>query len=204
MNYRKIWESHYGDIPKDDQGRSFDIHHIDGDRSNNDIGNLIALSIEDHYKIHLAQNDNAAVAAISQRMGQPLYGWSHSEETRLKISKSKTGSTHSEETKNKMSQSRMGKTHSDEAKQKMRKPKKSTIKYKGPTTQEHKDKIKASMTGVKHTPERIANISRGRKGIVPSHNLEVQTCPHCGTQANGFGYTRWHGNKCRQKEVVYG
>ena len=55
MNYRKIWESYYGEIPTDSLGRTFDIHHIDGNRSNNDITNLMCLSLEDHYKIHLKQ-----------------------------------------------------------------------------------------------------------------------------------------------------
>lgn len=31
----------------------FEIHHIDGDRSNDNIENLIALSHEDHVKIHM-------------------------------------------------------------------------------------------------------------------------------------------------------
>ena len=39
MNYRKIWETHNGEIPKDTDGRSFEIHHIDGNRNNNSIEN---------------------------------------------------------------------------------------------------------------------------------------------------------------------
>ena len=38
--YRKIWESYYGPIPKDENGISYEIHHIDGNRDNNDINNL--------------------------------------------------------------------------------------------------------------------------------------------------------------------
>jgi hypothetical protein len=48
MNYRKLWESYYGPIPKDNVGRTFDIHHIDGNRKNNKIENLICVSLEDH------------------------------------------------------------------------------------------------------------------------------------------------------------
>ena len=39
-NYRKIYEQHYGPIPKDTDGRSYEIHHIDGNHNNNDINNL--------------------------------------------------------------------------------------------------------------------------------------------------------------------
>ena len=55
--YRKIYEDHYGKIPKDVNGVSYDIHHIDGDYTNNDINNLIAISIKEHYEIHFQQGD---------------------------------------------------------------------------------------------------------------------------------------------------
>ena len=45
-NYRKLYESVHGKIPKDDLGRSYEIHHIDGDHSNNLIENLLCVSIE--------------------------------------------------------------------------------------------------------------------------------------------------------------
>jgi hypothetical protein len=61
MNYRKLWENVYGKIPKDYLGRTFDIHHIDGNRKNNSIENLICLSLEDHYKIHLNQFEKTDV-----------------------------------------------------------------------------------------------------------------------------------------------
>lgn len=60
VNYRKIYEKHFGKIPKDDHGRSYEIHHIDGNHNNNNIDNLQCLSIEDHFKIHFKQNDYAA------------------------------------------------------------------------------------------------------------------------------------------------
>ena len=31
-NYRKIYEKVYGPIPREDNGRSFEIHHIDGNK----------------------------------------------------------------------------------------------------------------------------------------------------------------------------
>lgn len=48
MNYRKLYEKHYGiQIPK-----GFVIHHIDCDRNNNDISNLIMLPNELHQRFH--------------------------------------------------------------------------------------------------------------------------------------------------------
>lgn len=69
-NYRKIWKDHFGNIPKDDQGRSFEIHHVDGNCSNNDIGNLRCLSIQEHYDLHYSQEDYFSCQLIAIRMGK--------------------------------------------------------------------------------------------------------------------------------------
>tara|TARA_R110000744_G_C19066084_1_gene529554 strand:+ start:251 stop:601 length:351 start_codon:yes stop_codon:yes gene_type:complete len=51
MNYRKHYEQHFNvKVPKD-----FDVHHIDGDRNNNDIINLVALPRVLHNKYHSAK-----------------------------------------------------------------------------------------------------------------------------------------------------
>lgn len=68
VNYRKIYEHHYGSIPKDEHGRTYDIHHIDGNRKNNDLSNLKAVSIQEHFNIHFAQRDWAACHRIAARM----------------------------------------------------------------------------------------------------------------------------------------
>jgi hypothetical protein len=65
INYRKIYRDHYGQISKDENGRTYDVHHIDGNYNNNDPLNLIAVSVRDHYNIHKSQNDWAACQAIS-------------------------------------------------------------------------------------------------------------------------------------------
>jgi len=69
-NYRRIYEQHHGPIPKDESGRSYEIHHIDGDHENNDILNLKLVTIEEHYKIHYSQGDYMAAWAILCRMNE--------------------------------------------------------------------------------------------------------------------------------------
>lgn len=44
---RLIYQKHVGKIPK-----GFEIHHIDGDKFNDDPSNLVALSHEEHVAIH--------------------------------------------------------------------------------------------------------------------------------------------------------
>jgi len=70
--YRKIWKENFGTIPKDEFGRSYEIHHIDGNRNNNNITNLKCVSIQEHYDIHFSQGDYGACAKIAQRMKMPL------------------------------------------------------------------------------------------------------------------------------------
>ncbi len=71
MHCRDVWIKHFGEIPKDEQGRSFEIHHLDGDKNNNSIENLICISIEEHYKIHYDRGDWSACVLIAKRMSLP-------------------------------------------------------------------------------------------------------------------------------------
>ena len=66
--YRKIWEQNYGKIPLDENGRTYEIHHIDGNNNNNNIENLKCLSIEEHYRIHYEQENWIACLRMSSRM----------------------------------------------------------------------------------------------------------------------------------------
>ena len=72
VNYRKIYEQHYGKIPKDADGRSYQIHHIDGNRDNNDINNLMCVTIQEHYNIHYNQEDWGACYLIGRKMKMPV------------------------------------------------------------------------------------------------------------------------------------
>lgn len=67
-NYRKIYENHYGPIPKDEIGRSYEIHHIDGNHSNNDPTNLKCVSMQEHYDIHYSQGDHYACLRIAEKL----------------------------------------------------------------------------------------------------------------------------------------
>jgi hypothetical protein len=65
--HRKIYEEHHGiKIPK-----SMEIHHIDGNHSNNEINNLKLVTWQEHYDIHYSQGDWAACLLISGRHSIP-------------------------------------------------------------------------------------------------------------------------------------
>ena len=63
MNYRKIWKDNFGEIPA-----GYEIHHIDGNRNNNNLSNLKCVTIYEHYQIHYNQDDYAACIIMSDRM----------------------------------------------------------------------------------------------------------------------------------------
>jgi len=48
--HRAVYEFHHGPLPK-----GWDVHHVDEDKANNDISNLIALPHEMHMTVHRAQ-----------------------------------------------------------------------------------------------------------------------------------------------------
>ena len=49
--HRYVWEYYNGEIPK-----GYHIHHIDRDKSNNDISNLQLIAESEHCKLHSKQN----------------------------------------------------------------------------------------------------------------------------------------------------
>jgi hypothetical protein len=69
--HRKLWIKHFGGIPKDEEGRTFEIHHIDGNHNNNNLENLMCVSIKEHYTIHYKNGDYGACVMIAKRMNLP-------------------------------------------------------------------------------------------------------------------------------------
>ena len=62
--YQKIWMRENGEIPKTGDNRIYHIHHIDGNRKNNDISNLLCVSPYEHFLIHLNNKEYMSAHAI--------------------------------------------------------------------------------------------------------------------------------------------
>lgn len=106
-DYRGIWKETFGEIPKDEHGRSYEIHYIDGDLENNVLSNLECLSIDEHYDKQFSQGDYAACHLNAKRKAitpqeasklisdlnrlrvgdkNPFFGKKHTQESRDKLS----------------------------------------------------------------------------------------------------------------------
>ena len=101
--------------------KGYDIHHIDENKLNNSLSNLIYLTHSEHNIIHKKGNKNMfgkhhsedAKRKMSESLkgeNHPLFGKHHSNETLRKMSEAQKGRTLSEETKRKISESLKGRS----------------------------------------------------------------------------------------------
>jgi hypothetical protein len=94
--HRLIYEAHHGEIPD-----GFEIHHLDGNPLNNHIDNLKMINSSEHRSMHNSGKNNSMYGLKGE--DNPRYGMKHSEETKQKISKTKTGIRLSENQKRQLS-----------------------------------------------------------------------------------------------------
>jgi hypothetical protein len=205
MDYRKLWESHNGPIPKDKDGRSYEIHHIDGNHQNNVIENLKLVTIQEHYDVHYSQGDYGACLAIIMRMNVPV---EVSKKLQSKLSKAVAAKRIAEGTHNFSSElsKRVQKerldngTHNFQGEQgslnAVQRNNKLVELGKHPWAGElgkiHNKKV---------ATERIANGTHNFQGEMnPNKNMPKVTCPHCGKVGGRNSMKRYHFDNCKNKE----
>lgn len=69
LTYREIYERANGKIPD-----GYVVHHIDGDSSNNDPENLVALTNSEHMKIHANAHSIVSKTEAYRRVLVQIYG----------------------------------------------------------------------------------------------------------------------------------
>lgn len=179
-NYRKIYETTHGPILKDQNSRSYEIHHLDGNRENNDPKNLIALSIQEHFDLHLQQGDYAACLLISSRM---------------KITpeeKSRIASLHAR--KQLQDGNHPWTSESYKQKQKLR-AQSETNPFRGGRIQKESHR-KRLEKGEHH----LLGSSVNQKMLLEGRHCsqKVWKCEHCGKIGKGTtNYIRYHGKRCK-------
>ena len=123
--YKWQAHTHYG------YKKDYAIHHIDHNKMNNALSNLVYLTNSEHAKLHnkigkkLSDETKQKISESISGEKHPLYGKQLSEETKKKIGEAMKGRRLSEETKIKMREAKkgnknmLGKHLSEETKQKI-------------------------------------------------------------------------------------
>ena len=209
--YRKIYEHYFGAIPEDENGRTFDIHHIDGNHNNNDISNLKCVSIREHFEIHLSQGDYGACCLIAKRMSMPpseisrlakeagqkliregKHNWQGdgSLQRRLANKRVLNGTHHF-----------MGNTNPS-----IKRVKERTHHWFNTTTQKENQlkKVKAGthhlLSGTVQKKNWCTGTHRIRMEQGNHHTIIEHTCPYCKKTGKGPMMMRWHFDNCKLRD----
>jgi len=180
-HYRKIYEDNFGPIPVDDNGRTYDIHHIDGNHSNNEPTNLKAVSIQEHYDIHFSQGDWYACSMIALRMSK----------TPAEIS--------AEIRENNRKMFDEGHIWQDRewARERTRKRlENGTHNFQGPHLQKKRIAEGRHPFIGELNPTRQKIKDGTHLFLVDNPNEETVTCPNCGVSGARPGMIRWHFDNC--------
>lgn len=222
--YRRIYVKHHGAIPKDELGRRYDIHHIDGNKKNNHPDNLKALTLQEHYDVHHSQRDYAACLRLSGRM--EMTGDERSELAKLSSNKRVAEGRHNL-TKRADGSSQAGDrvkagTHHLLGGEIQRKAvaegrhhllggevqRKSNAKRIAEGTHNF---VGGAMNrqrledGTHHWlksdfKEKCSKLIRDRNAAGQGPNDIKKTCEHCGKTLGLPNYTQWHGDSCKFKK----
>lgn len=224
-SYRKIYKQYYGEIPVDADGRSFEIHHIDGDHSNNNPLNLKAVSIQEHYDIHYGQGDWYACLLISGALN--ISPKEKSELSRLAALEAVKNGTHNflggeiqKKTQQRLVEA--GEHHwqdSEKASQRnLKRIAEGTHTFLDKDWAREKELVKVKngthpflggeisrKANQKRVAEGSHNFLGGKSvknqlanGTHPSQIKKI--CPHCGKTVSSGMFNRWHGDNCKSKE----
>lgn len=195
INYRKIYENAYGPIPKDENGKSYHIHHIDGNRNNNSIENLIALSPKEHYEVHLKQKDYGAAYLLSNIIG--LDSQTISESARLLALKRLENGTHNWCNGGNLYGQKFAAKKLKELGNKGQHYSQVAAKNGTHNFQTEKNSIRSKQKQQKLFKEGKHNFQKMLDlGTHPSLNPKTYTCPHCGKTGKSNVMFRYHFDKC--------
>lgn len=218
-NWRKVYVKFYGPIPKDQNGRSYDIHHIDGNRKNNHPSNLIAVPIEKHFDIHYQQGDYGACLCIARRMKKSAQELSElaREAALQKVAdgthpwlgdknpgrmRSKDGTHHWFGPENNQNRIKNG-THpwlGGDVQRKVQSKRLSEGTHNfldGSISQKRQKELVKD--GNHHFLDKVQAKHRTKKIIASGrHSCQIQrSCPHCGTAGKGPALYKWHFDRCK-------
>jgi hypothetical protein len=208
--YRKIYENHFGKIPTDEYGRTYDIHHIDGNRQNNIPENLIALSLVDHMEAHKLRGDYGACRRLAQRLKISKEGKSHY--ARLAMLAKIADGTHNwagdkHPTRRRIEDGSLQKAARESA---LKRLASGTHNFQNPAHHEKMSVIMLQMVEnnthywlTDRHKEEVAVRSSKRMRKLAENNTHpgqsIKICPHCGISKRGPSIYKTHFDRCIHK-----
>ena len=181
---RLIYKEYFGEIPKDLNGRSYEVHHVDGNHNNNNINNLKLVTIEEHYNIHYAQGDYGACLIMSERMGI------------LPEEKSRLASKHSQARLARGDHPFLREGFQSNTARKM--VEKGTHPFLGGNIQRESNRRRRE-NGTHHLLGNTLARELIEQGRSPTQKEWI--CSHCNIAGKGLSnYSRWHGDNCRGRK----
>ena len=187
------WPCHFCDVPVESVTRGVgSVHHLDHDRSNNDVSNLVFAHQACHARYHVGVTDIWLDPDFKARRSETVTAvWARrTPEERVAvgshISAALTGRRLSEEHRAKLT----GRKLSEEHKAKLR---------GRPLSEDHRQKLSAAGRGRVHSPETRAKISAGNLGKTVSDEARAKVsasqrsktrCKECGREYNPSWMTR--------------
>lgn len=168
--YRKIWEEFNNACIMP----GMHIHHIDGNKYNNDPLNLMICTPKEHYEIHLSQNDYACAMLLWKNFLQNINTINISEIASCNMKK--IHKTMKDVNPNKYSEWQ----------------RKRSLGKKRNTEQKERYKIGAEKRLSDPTfREKLSNSCKGTR--------KKKICPYCGKIGGGANMGRYHFNNCKEK-----
>ena len=203
-NYRKIYEQHYGPIPRDNNDRSYEIHHIDGNHNNCHVNNLKLVTIEEHYRIHYDQGDYGACLIMSYRMNlSPEQTSALSKQCQEKLVKEGRhpwqGPKHNEDLVSKGIHPFLNR---DAARRRnLKRIAEGTHNLIGKTNPVHNLILNGQHHFQTNNPS-VAKIQDGSHHFLHNHPNKIQVqCPHCGKTGGAINMKRYHFDNCKSLKI---
>jgi HNH endonuclease len=194
--HRKIYEQYNGPIPHEDNGRSYEIHHLDGNPDNNSPDNLVALTLREHYEIHKSQGDWGAAWLLSKKL--KLSPEELSDIAKKSVRKQLAENNHPFQSGELQRQTQL------------KMVKNGTHNFAGGANARKRvaDGTHHLLSGEiqrKAMRKRVADGTHNFSKDFVKHMLEQgkhpsqikKQCEHCGKSCSVTMYSRWHGDKCK-------
>ena len=194
--HRKVYEQHFGPIPKEADGRSYEIHHIDGNPENNNIANLQAVTLQEHYDIHYSQGDYGACFKMAEKLSlTPQEISDISRKTQLKRLAAGTHNWQNSETQAAAGRRSAIKLFANRTH--------NFIKNKDKIADLQRQRVKDGSHNLLGPATNLKRINEGTHNFVGSNSPSqvIWECPCCHKVGKGKGnYTKYHGDSCKFKK----